>query len=236
MCWHQVLRKDRLEPSWNALSLAGCQSTAWSSADPRAGSVGAWLGEQCWASTARLKIQRPNLYPSPRDRFHSLLPIVSHRGLFFLGCGGIGKEQGTSGTCLEKEMHRASGKELPQKELALLTSTHSLQNVIRKSQPAFLSFIHLAMVSTLAVVYKLNKLKTVWKRSLLNLACPKTNRSGGRQGHTYPRPAQKHPYLSSLSCFKCYLLQDTLKLSSFKFSGDCRWWRNPDTLPAASFG
>lgn len=99
--------------------------------------------------------------PSPSGRFPSFIPVMSHRGMCFEGCGGLGKQQGTSGTCLEKEMHRASGQELPENELALLTSTHSLQHVTRKSWPAFLSFIHLAMVSILAVVYKLNKLKTV---------------------------------------------------------------------------
>lgn len=86
---------------------------------------------------------------------------MSHRGLFFEGCGGLDKQQGTSGTCLEKEMHGASGKELLQNELALLTSTHSLHHVTRKSRPAFLNLIYLAEASTLAVVYKLNKLKTV---------------------------------------------------------------------------
>lgn len=46
-----------------------------------------------------------------RGRFPSLLPVMSHRGLFFEDCGGLGKQQGISGTCLEEEMQGASGKD-----------------------------------------------------------------------------------------------------------------------------
>lgn len=52
----------------------------------------------------------------------------------------------------ERSAHKAS---------ALLKTPAPYRHMGGKSQPGFLSFIHLAMVSCLAVVYQLNKLKTV---------------------------------------------------------------------------
>ena len=127
------------------------------------------------------------------------------------GCGGLGGQQGMD----ESEWAGRGTAERSRRgalcnELAPLTAM-CFSQARGKTQPRFLSFIHLAVVSSLAVLYKLNKLKTVWKRSPLNLACRKTNRRGGRQGHAHPTMELKHPYLSSLSCSKFYLLQDVLK-------------------------
>lgn len=102
------------------------------------------------------------------------------------GCGGFGEWFWTGAAGLEERRRRGA----LHKASALLTTPAPYRHIGGKSQPGFLSFIHLAMVSCLAVVYQLNKLKTVWKRSPLNLACPETNRRGGRQGHAHPRPAQ----------------------------------------------
>lgn len=92
MCWHQVLCEDRLEPSWNALSLAGCQSSAWSSAESRAGSVGCLAGGTMLSFHSQAQTtETKTLSLLPGVGSPSLLPIMPHRGPFFEGCGGLGK-------------------------------------------------------------------------------------------------------------------------------------------------
>lgn len=73
------------------------------------------------------------------------------------GCVFFGEWFGTGAARLEERRGRGA----PCKASALLRTPAPYRHMGGKSQLGFLSFIHLAMVSCLAVVYQLNKLKTV---------------------------------------------------------------------------